>query len=336
MKIQKIKVSSFRGIPNDFERELNCKSMVIEGDNGTGKSGLIDAVDFLLTGKIRRLSGEGTRNISQERYGHHIDKTAEEAKVEAIVEFKGQTLIIERNLAQSKQLKKLKGEGETFNDLKNFLETGQFSLSRRELLKFIICTDQDRSKAIQELLDISEIDKVRIAIDQAYKVQKNNKDIAERNIKDDISSLKEDLGLESSAGPSDVRERINEYRERLKAEKINQWEHNPDILKDIFFEKASSDISLTKNKFKQNIAFLTQKDELLKEEKNKLIQKINEILNIESFEELTKTNDLVELGMKLLTDNTCPLCDTDWKEKDLIGYLKSKLKKASILIVFKI
>ena len=75
MKIHKIKISSFRGIPNDFERELSCKSLVITGNNGTGKSGIIDAVDFLLTGKIKRLLGEGTGSISQEKYGHHIDKT---------------------------------------------------------------------------------------------------------------------------------------------------------------------------------------------------------------------------------------------------------------------
>ena len=174
MKIQKIKISSIRGIPNDFERDLNCKSLVITGDNGTGKSGLIDAVDFLLTGKIKRLSGEGTKGISQGEYGHHIDKQAKDAKVEAIIEFKGKTLSVERKLI-SNNLKKLNGEKKTFDDLKSFLETGQFSLSRRELLKFITCTDQDRSKAIQELLDISEIERVRTAIDQSYKTQEIEK-----------------------------------------------------------------------------------------------------------------------------------------------------------------
>ena len=70
-------------------------------------------------------------------------------------------------------------------------------------------------------------------------------------------------------------------------------------------------------------------------EKNKIPEIIDKILTTESFEKLTKTNDLVELGMTLLTDDTCPLCDTEWREKDLIGYLKSKLKKASKAIQLK-
>ena len=335
MKIQKIKISSFRGIPNDFERELNCKSLVILGDNGTGKSGLIDAVDFLLTGEIKRLSGEGTGSISQKQYGHHIDKTEKDAKVEAIVKFKGKILTIQRSLIQYKKLKKLKGEEDVFVDLKNFLEIRQFSLSRRELLKFIICTDQARSKAIQELLDISEIDRVRTAIDQSYNNMERDKNTLNENIETEFSNLKRELGLEDSFQIDDIRERINKYREKLKAEKITQWDQTPDILKGIPFEKASSNLSLTKSNFKKNIVFLTQKTELLKKTKIQLVEIIRRILKTKSFEELTKTNDLVELGMKILTENTCPLCDTDWKEKNLIGYLKGKLKKASDAIQLK-
>ena len=335
MKIQKIKVSSFRGIPNDFERELNYESMVIEGDNGTGKSGLIDAVDFLLTGKIKRLSGEGTGNISQEQYGHHIDKTSEDAKVEAIVKFKGKPLVIERKLSQPTKLKRIKGEEKFFDNLNIFLETGQFSLSRRELLKFIICTDQDRSKAIQELLDISEIEKVRKAIDQSYKLQKDEKDKLQDEINTDISSLKQDLKLSPSSDFNNIRDRINEYREKLKAEKITQWDQSPNILKGIHFEKVFSNSSLTKDKFERSTHFLMKKNESLKEEKTKLAKIINKILKTESFEKLTKTNDLVRLGMTLLTDDTCPLCDTEWKDRDLIGYLKSKLKEANDAIQLK-
>ena len=334
MKIQKIKVSAFRGIPNDFERELNCKSMVIEGDNGTGKSGLIDAVDFLFTGKIKRLSGEGTRNIPQENYGHHIDKNKEDATVEAKIQFEGKDLVIKRKLSQQTKLIKLEGEQSVFDNLKVFLEAGQFSLSRRELLKFIICTDQDRSRAIQELLDISEIEKIRMSIDHSYESQKKANDKLKNQIENENSDLKKDLELDSS-DTNVIRNKINEYREELKTEKITIWDQNTDILKDIQFEKISSNLSLTKTKFNRSIEFLKQENKSLIEEKNKIFEIISKIIQIESFEKLTKTNDLVDLGMKLLTDNNCPLCDTEWKEKDLMGYLQSKLKQAKEAILLK-
>ncbi len=339
MKIQKIKISSFRGIPDHFERELKCNSLVVTGDNGTGKSGLIDAADFLLTGKIKRLSGEGTKGISQEKYGHHIDKDKEDAKVEAEIKFQGKSLTIERHLKYPAKLQRLKGNSDIFNDLKVFLDTGQFSLSRRELLKFIICTDQDRSKAIQELLDISEIDKVRKSIDQSCKISEKEREDLKNSIRNENADIRQKLNLESSAQSDDIREKINECREKLKAEKIIQWEQNTDILKGInFVERVSSNVILTKTKFKQKTDLLTQSNEpiqSIKKEKTTLAETIKRILKTESFAELTKTNNLVELGMKLLTDNTCPLCDTDWKEENLLEYLKKKLEQAKNAIQLK-
>ena len=37
-----------------------------------------------------------------------------------MVEFKGETLTVERNLNKFKNLKKIKGENKVFNELKNF------------------------------------------------------------------------------------------------------------------------------------------------------------------------------------------------------------------------
>ena len=335
MKIQKIKITSFRGIPDEFECILKGNSLVVTGDNGTGKSGIIDAVDFLLTGKIKRLSGEGTKGISQELYGHHIDKEKKDTKIEAEIQFNNQHLTIQRFLTQPKKLHKITGSTSVFNDLKNFLEVGQFSLSRRELLKFIICTDQDRSKAIQELLDISEIEKVRKIINQSYKKLKDNHGSLNTNIQREHENIKNALELEPSAQISEIRQKINEYREKLKSEKITQWEQDTDILSGISLKNISSTISLNKNNFEQILKFLDQKNESVKADKNLLIQIIKDIRNIKSFEELTKTNDLVALGMKLLTDNTCPLCDINWREKNLCDYLKSKLEKAKNAIQLK-
>ena len=46
MKVNKIKIASFRGIVN-FDQELSQKTQVVTGPNGTGKSGIIDAFDCL-------------------------------------------------------------------------------------------------------------------------------------------------------------------------------------------------------------------------------------------------------------------------------------------------
>ena len=59
MKISKVYIKSFRGIPNECTlnfcgKDGNAKSVIIYGGNGSGKSSIVDAIEFNLQGKIER------------------------------------------------------------------------------------------------------------------------------------------------------------------------------------------------------------------------------------------------------------------------------------------
>ncbi|AYM99181.1 AAA family ATPase [Chryseobacterium sp. 3008163] len=58
MKIKRIEIDGFRGISNqlciDFSKKGRPISTIIFGDNGTGKSSIIDAIEFNLQGKLER------------------------------------------------------------------------------------------------------------------------------------------------------------------------------------------------------------------------------------------------------------------------------------------
>ena len=64
-------VRGIRKLDLDFQR----KTFAISGPNGSGKSGVIDAIEFGLTGQIRRLTGSGTKGLSVSEHGPHVDKT---------------------------------------------------------------------------------------------------------------------------------------------------------------------------------------------------------------------------------------------------------------------
>ena len=49
------------------------KSFVVAGRNGTGKSGVIDALEFAITGSITRLTGMGTGSVSVKSHAAHVD-----------------------------------------------------------------------------------------------------------------------------------------------------------------------------------------------------------------------------------------------------------------------
>src|SRR3989344_6525134 len=91
IKVEKIQIEEFRGIRN-LTLELDSKNYAICGPNGTGKSGVVDALEFALTGNISRLSGEGMGNVSVKEHAPHVDSKNNPEKARVIVTFKIPTL----------------------------------------------------------------------------------------------------------------------------------------------------------------------------------------------------------------------------------------------------
>ena len=70
--IKTIKIEEFRGIRN-LTLSLDGKNFAVCGKNGTGKSGVVDAIEFGLTGNISRLSGKGTKEVQLIKHAPHVD-----------------------------------------------------------------------------------------------------------------------------------------------------------------------------------------------------------------------------------------------------------------------
>ena len=56
LKFKQIEIKSFRGI-RDLTLNLDSKSLVVCGPNGTGKSSITQAFEYLFTGKVSALTG---------------------------------------------------------------------------------------------------------------------------------------------------------------------------------------------------------------------------------------------------------------------------------------
>ena len=97
--VQALRVHEFRGI-RDLTLELNSKNFAICGPNGTGKSGIVDALEFVLSGNISRLTGRGRGELSIKAHGPHIDcALPEQAFAEAVLHISvGKTLTIKRTV----------------------------------------------------------------------------------------------------------------------------------------------------------------------------------------------------------------------------------------------
>jgi predicted ABC-type ATPase len=74
MRIKTIQLSWFRGAADPVSLEPDCKSMVVYGENGSGKSSFVDAVEYILNnGRITHLAHEYSGK-HQEKAVHNTHK----------------------------------------------------------------------------------------------------------------------------------------------------------------------------------------------------------------------------------------------------------------------
>jgi DNA repair exonuclease SbcCD ATPase subunit len=108
IRVEQLEIHEFRGIRN-LTLNLRRKNFAVCGPNGTGKSGIVDALEFALTGNISRLSGKGTGNLTLKEHAPHVDSRNNPGKARvklvAWVPRLNRSISIERN-AQSPAIRK--------------------------------------------------------------------------------------------------------------------------------------------------------------------------------------------------------------------------------------
>ena len=133
MKIVEINIKNIRGI-KQIDLVPGGKNIVVFGPNGTGKSAIVDSVDFLLSGKINRLTGKGTKSLSIKEHGCHVDyrDNLKDTVVTAKVKIDGDEIVLERSISKPNHLKitpkKSEKSVEAYLKVANL---GQHILSRR-------------------------------------------------------------------------------------------------------------------------------------------------------------------------------------------------------------
>src|SRR5579863_1307700 len=155
IQIEKIEIIEFRGIRN-LTLDLKKKSFGITGPNGTGKSGIVDAIEFALTGNITRLSGAGTAEISVKLHGPHVDANKKPEKslviISAFAPSIGKSFTIERNVKNATTAALTPSNAATKGILAKLETHPEFALSRREIIKYILTPPGNRNKEVQILL----------------------------------------------------------------------------------------------------------------------------------------------------------------------------------------
>lgn len=167
IQIEQIEISEFRGIRH-LILELGRKSFGISGPNGTGKSGIVDAAEFGLTGNITRLEGEGTADLSVKAHAPHVNsnKKPEKAvvKITGYAPSLGKTITIERSVKAASTPSVTPDDAKTREFVSKLEMHPEFALSRRQIIKYILTPPGKRSTDVQTLLRLEQVEKVRTSL----------------------------------------------------------------------------------------------------------------------------------------------------------------------------
>jgi predicted ATP-dependent endonuclease of OLD family len=165
IRIDKIYIKEFRGI-RELTLDLKGQNFAACGPNGTGKSGIVDAIEFALTGNISRLAGAGTGGLSVKAHGPHVDSRNKPEVASVTIDVTIPSLgnkkaQISRSVKSVNSPEIKPADKDVIAAFEGVNLHPEFVLSRRELIRYVLSEPGHRSKEVQSLLRLDDIEKLR-------------------------------------------------------------------------------------------------------------------------------------------------------------------------------
>ena len=297
--IKEIEIKSFRGI-KEFNHNFQGKSLVLCGPNGTGKSSITQAFEYLFTGELISL-----KDLSKsERTQALIHKG--DSGDDLLIRVKIGNNYLERTPNDEFNPGNLK---EIYDDFKN----GSFILNRKKLLSFIESKPGQRYKHITSLISYEKYDDIETNLRQAYKDLKAELGVYQNQIDEKYNNLTSFY----DCNQEELEERINTYLEKYDLDPIDK---NTDLKAYIEQNKVTKPHKI----LNYDIVSLNKK----------YLKLLDDYENI-TLRELKNSNLLLSLLNQskkyILYENPskCPICQKDMDNEEIICNLDPQIEKIS-------
>lgn len=275
MNITKVKVKGFRGFTKEKTIDFSSPVVILYGENGRGKSSILNAIEWCLFGKESVGGNTGIRERIDWEVKNRFFEEKEESFVEVEIEKNEKRYVLKRTwLSPKKDEVSLKlPEGTTLcgeeaeKELSKLLSNYSFKdfmscvYQHQEVIRFILTQEpKDRNEALDRLFGLSDYRNIIDGIEDA-KIKgdtlKNELDRIEKEINtklevwsEQIEKKTNELGKEE-IGEEDLKEtqeKIKNYLENFsKNSKINLSEEFKSLPEDDF----KKFIDVTKNEIKR-------------------------------------------------------------------------------------
>ena len=333
MKIKEISLKNFRGAKSPISLKTNREdSVLLYGDNGTGKSSFLDALEWFITGNVSHLKGEEIKKNDGLRYNLSDSNEDSFVMVEFSEEVKNKKIlkVVKNNLQSSFELM-----DERHSILLEHLKNKQLWIRNNELISFILKTKKDKLADISNIIGYEEVSKINSILKQAANDIKRK--IEDRGFEDSISQEKQIIAKK-------IGQVVNGDGQFFSAINTFIKNHLPDFTCNIKDNKSLNNMidNLSKNTNKQDVEYQLNLENLKKKGRelgaNKVVfNNLNNYLatakNIKKDVESLKNITLIKLYreaqriMNRYKDDICPLCETEIERKTLIDMISEKLDR---------
>ncbi len=332
IKVDSITISEFRGI-RDMTLKFAGANYGICGPNGTGKSGIVDALEFALTGRISRLSGEGRGNVSINDHAPHVDqKDHDKARVKLVLTLieTGKSITIERSVKRPKA-KATPDDSESKEVVRRLEQFGECVLSRREIMRYVLAPPKNRAELVQSLLNLEQVEQARANFLKISNALERDALSAKRQVGVEDVSIRDCLSI-ADIKPTTILNVINPLRQALGLELFSELTPTTALNDGIDAHPKVKPQSIQKAQAAADISAATRAlDRFTDGSLSKYIAEISEVLTaISATPEANAMADregFYATGLKYLADSACPLCDQVWDIAKLRIHLQEKIER---------
>lgn len=337
-KIKTIKINGLRGVRETLTLYLNKKSILVYGDNGTGKSSVTDSFEWFFYDKIEHLSNEeiGRRKGRDALRNIFIPET-EDSFIE---------LTFDENKLDSK--KSIDNSLKTFNsnetdDFKKFIASSfseRLILRYRDLVQFIIAGKTDKLKELQNIIGFSEVQNIRDLLKRnGARIARNIKSANYDNLKNvQQSTILENLG-QNAYTDEQLFDGANKLIKPLKLEiEIKSRQDINTVLKKIESKEDSELLNQINfyTKIKESVAQIEGNVDNINNSYSTFYDSFNALKKDPEKVKNLQLLSLLQEGKSVLTkdvveDDYCPLCQQEKSKIDLLQDLNLRIEELELL-----
>ena len=335
--VKSISIHEFRGV-RDLTLTLDSKNFAVCGPNGTGKSGIVDALEFVLTGNISRLSGEGTGGLSVREHGPHVDSRnrPEDAFVSVTLSIPtlGKEATIRRSVKDARNPKISPDDADVRRVIERVGLHPEFVLSRRELIRYILAEPGKRSKEVLALLRLEQVETLRVQFQRIANATEREA-VNQKGVQDRAgAALLASLNIPKLTMPA-LLAAVNDRRTLLSLAPLTALEPTTSIKDGMSTIAAATqlakvvkaDASAQLVRFQEKLARLSSGD--VQAQCVAAQASIAKLLQDEKFLESATSEEFLQRALAAYDEEVCPVCDTPWEPEAFRAHVAQKLARHS-------